>query len=132
MFVVAIVLGLSLALVGCGAPDATGYQGDLEDGSSFVYIQIGEDDVMISIVDDEHKGDDAITYSGKATTDGAGKTTVTDDETGKSITLTMTENSDGTFNVDVEGHGTGTLKPYEGNLLEVIESMAVDDEDSDD
>ena len=127
VFAVSIVLALTLGLAGCGAPDATGYLGDLEDGSSFTYIQIGDGDTMISIIDDEHQGDDADTYTGKAATDANGKITVTDKETGKTIAFTMVENSDGTYDVDVEGHGKGTLKPYEGNLMEVIGAMADDD-----
>ena len=129
VFVMTIVLGLSMGLVGCGMPDAVGYQGDLEDGSSFVYIEL-DDTVMVSIVDDEHQGDDAETYSGKAKTDAAGKITVTDDETGNSISLTMTEGADDTFDVDVQGHGKGTLKPYEGDIMSVISSMATDDAES--
>ena len=77
--------------------------------------------------DGSHQGDNADTYSGKATTDANGKMTVTDEETGKAISFTMVENSDGTYDVDVEGHGKGTLKPYEGNLMEVIAAMADDD-----
>ena len=123
---VTIVMGLSLCLAGCGT-QATGYQGKLEDGTSFVYIQLSDNAVMVSMVDDEHQGEDADAYSGKPTTDASGKTTVTDDETGKSVSFTLTENSDGTFDVDVEGHGKGTLKPYEGDILEVISAMADDD-----
>lgn len=124
---VSIMMAFTLGLVGCGAPDATGYQGDLEDGSSFAYIQISDSATMVSIIDDEHQGDDADVYSGKATTDANGMMTVTDDETDKTITFTLVENADGTYDVDVEGHGKGTLKPYEGNLVEVITSMADDD-----
>ena len=127
VFAASIVLAFSLGLAGCGAPDATGYLGDLEDGSSFTYIQINDGDTMISIIDDEHQGDDADTYTGKATTDANGKITVTDSETGKTVTFTVVENADGTYDVDVEGHGKGTLKPYEGNLMEVITAMADDD-----
>lgn len=127
VFVMTAVLGLALALVGCGVPDAKGYQGDLEDGWSFSYIQIGDEDTLISLTDAQHQGEDAETYSGPATTDATGTITVTDTETGKSISLTMVENADGTFAVDVQGHGKGTLKPYEGDILEVIGSMAEDD-----
>ena len=126
---VAFVLGLSLCLFGCSAPDATGYMGQLEDGKSLVYIELG-DTVLASLADDENQGDDADVYEGKATTDDAGKTTITDKKSGKSLTLTMTENSDGTFDVYVDGHGKGTLKPYEGNILEVVSAMADDDESS--
>ena len=54
----------------------------------------------------------------------------TDDETGNSISLTMTEGADDTFDVDVQGHGKGTLKPYEGDTMSVISSMATDDAES--
>lgn len=106
---------------------AAGYQGKLEDGKSFVYIEIGGDTVMVSLTDDEHEGDGAETYSGKAVEDADGKTTVTDDESGKSITFTITEKDDGGVEVDVEGHGKGELQGYEGNIFSVIGSMAEDD-----
>ena len=127
--VVTVALGVSIAFVGCSMPEATGYQGDLEDGSEFVYIELSDNAVMVSIVDDEHQGDDAETYSGKAEKSSTGEITVKDDESGKSITFTLTENSDGTRTANVEGHGTGTLTPYEGDILEVISSMADDDAD---
>lgn len=106
---------------------AAGYQGKLEDGMSFVYIEVGGDTVMVSLTDEQHEGDDAITYTGKAITDEAGKTTVTDEESNKSISFTITENADGGKSVDVEGHGKGELAGYEGNIFSVIGSMATDD-----
>ena len=50
-----------------------------------------------------------------------------DDETGKSLSFTLTEKSDDTYDVDVEGHGKGNLKPYEGDIFKVISDMADDD-----
>ena len=128
--VVTVVLGLSVALFGCGGGSslsASGYQGKLDDGYSFVYIKMGEGTVMVSLTDEEHTGDDALTYSGKPVVDGSGVTTVTDDESGESISFTLTENEDGTASVDVEGHGKGDLTTYEGNVFSVIGSMAEDD-----
>lgn len=136
-FLMVAALCLSVCLVGCGSGgssdgkgtfDATGFQGTLDDGCSFVYIQLGEDNAMCSFTDDEHQGDDAETYSGKMVTDDAGKTTITDEESGKTITLTFTENADGTTEVEAEGHGKGELKAYEGNVFSMIGSMAEDDE----
>lgn len=138
-FVLALALCLSIGLVGCGGSkdstsdgkgtfDAIGYQGTLDDGSEMVYIVLGEDNAMVSLIDDEHQGDDAETYSGKAVTDDDGKTTITDDESGESITLTITENADGTASIDVEGRGKGEMMAYEGNIFKMISSMAEDDE----
>ena len=134
-FVLAMVVCLSIGLVGCGGRGgekstfkASGYQGKLDDGYEFVYIKLGENSVMVSLADDEHQGDEAETYSGEAVTDGAGKTTITDEESGGSISFTLTENADGTAEVDVDGHGKGTLKAYEGNIFSMISEMAEDDE----
>ncbi len=135
-FVLAVAMCLSVGLAGCGGGgekgtfDASGYQGRLDDGYSFVYIQLGEDSTMVSLTDDEHQGDDAETYSGPAVTDDAGKTTITDEESGKSISFTLTENEGGNAEVDVEGHGKGTLSAYEGNIFSIIGQMAEDDEAS--
>ena len=137
-FLTTAALCLSICLVGCGGSsdgkgvlDASGYQGELDDGYSIVYIQLGEDTAMVSFTDGDHQGDDAETYTGKFVTDEDGKTTVTDDESGKTITLTFTENADGTTVVEAEGHGKGELKAYEGNILKMIASMAEDDESTD-
>ena len=135
-FVLAVAICLSFGLAGCGGSggkgtfDATGYQGKLDDGWSFVYIQLSDDSTMVSLTDDEHQGDDAETYTGVAATDGAGKTTVTDEESGKSISFTLTENEGGNAEVDVEGHGKGTLSAYEGNIFSMVGQMAEDDEAS--
>lgn len=110
-----------------GLFSAAGYQGKLEDGKTFLYLEAGDDTVMVSLTDAEHEGDDAETYSGKATKDADGKTTVTDDDSGKSITFTLTENADGSMDVDVEDHGKGNLQGYEGNIFSVIGSLADDD-----
>lgn len=110
-----------------GILNASGYQGTLEDGKSILYIKLAGDTTIISLTDDTHQGDDAETYSGKATKDASGKITVTDEESGKSISLTVTENGDGTADVDVEGHGKGNLKAYEGNILSVISELIGDD-----
>ena len=131
-FVLALVVGFSIVLVGCGSGgkgtfDAYGYQGKLEDGFDMVYIMVGEDSLMVSLTDEQHQGDTALTYSGKPATDADGKITVADEDSGESITLAITENDDGTASVDVEGHGKGTLKKYEGNVFDVIGSMAEDD-----
>jgi len=106
---------------------AAGYQGKLADGKSFLYIGVGSDTAMVSLTDEAHEGDAAETYSGKVVKDESGKTTVTDDDSGKSITFTLTENEDGSMDVDVEGHGKGNLQGYEGNLFSVIGSLADDD-----
>ena len=44
--------------------------------------------------------------------------------------MALTKNSEDTCSVDVNGHGSGTLKPYEGNLMSIISEMADDDEDN--
>ena len=53
-----------------------------------------------------------------------GKVTVTDDESGESITYVLTENEDGTATIDVDGHGKGDLTVYEGNILNIVGSMS--------
>ena len=131
-FIMTVVLGLSISLVGCGskgggALDVSGYQGKLDGGYSFVYLKAQDETVIISLTDDEHQGDDALTYTGEAVKDDAGKTTVTDEESGQSVTFTITENADGTANVEVDGYGKGALTSYEGNLFSVLGSMAEDD-----
>lgn len=137
VLVMVFVLGLAFVLAGCSSKDreaidaalkATGYQGTLEDGYNFVYFEMSDGSTIISLTNDENKGDDAITYSGKPTKTDDGKITVTDEESGESITITLTENADGTATVDVDGHGKGELTVYEGNILSIVGTMANDDE----
>ena len=115
--------------------DTTGYQGRLEDGKDFVYMHIGSgDDVVVSIADPNANddGESADAYQGAEVKDADGRSTVTDEESSKTITFTLVENEDGTAEVEVEGHGKGSLKTYEGNLFSVIGSMADDDAETSD
>ena len=126
----AVALVLSMSLIACKSPNATGYLGTLEDGMELIYIELEDGTVIASLTDAEHTEENADTYSGKAATGADGKVTVTDEESGKQLVLTMTKGADDAFEVDVEGHGKGTLKPYEGDLLDIITSMATDDTQS--
>ena len=148
---VTAALGLSVGLVGCTGTDSgsvstddnattttstskgikdlfatSGYQGKLDGGMSIIYMQIGGDDadILISLTDATHEGEDAIVYAGPETKDGSGKSTVTDKETGKSISCTLTDNGDGTATIDVDEYGKGELTTYEGDLFSVVSSMA--------
>lgn len=80
------------------------------------------------VANEEHQGDDAETYVGNETKDSDGKITVTDEDKGTSISFTLTENADGTVHAEVDGHGQGDLKPYEGNVFSIITSMAEDED----
>ena len=126
----AVALVLSMSLIACKGPKATGYMGKLEDGMELIYIELEDGTIIASLTDAQHTEENADTYSGKATPDADGKITVTDEESGRQLVLTMTKGADDTFDVDVEGHGKGTLKPYEGDLLDIITSMATDDTQS--
>ena len=127
-----VLLVLAVALVGCSDKDkeefdaafeATGYQGTLEDGSTLIFFKMNDDTMIIAITDATHQGETALTYTGKPAQGDDNKTTVTDEESGESITFVLTENG-GTASIEVDGRGKGELTVYEGNVLSILGTMA--------
>lgn len=87
------------------------WQGETDKGDSLLYSEDDADHITTLLLFGEHdESSEVLGYSGPSKVEGD-NVTISDTETGKDYTFTITDRTDASMTIDLGEHGKGTIKP---------------------